>query len=258
MYEEPWTPPADEQRAPGTEGRGPAPYSPPSSPYPAPYVYDPPPPAPPLRRSPWASLWVGARAGALFPFGHAYSTGRDYYYEYGETWNGLASSGPMLEGDLGVRFARYYIVYGFWEHAFMGTGTDPTWRTGTAESPGYGDQTSATTDFTGIGFRWSSRPDSVGLVIDIGLGYRWFRERWASGVKMDLHGFGEFRFGFGADVRMARAFTLTPLLTFSTGTFHDREFTSPERGNYSIPSYGGSHGTVVLSVGGSFDLASSF
>jgi len=253
MYQESWTPPGEEQRkaVPG-DARSPAPYSP----TPAAYVYDPPPPAPPLRRSPWSSLWVGARAGGLFPFGNAYSTYRDYYYEVGESWDGLASSGPVVEGDVGVRFARSYIVYGFWEHGFMGTGSDATWRTGSPDSQGYGDQTSATTDFTGLGFRWSSRPDAVGLVIDVGLGYRWFRERWAGGYKMDLRGFGEFRFGLGADVRLTRAFSISPLLMFSTGTFHDRIFTSPERGQYSIPSYGGSHGTVTLTVGGHFDLAS--
>jgi hypothetical protein len=264
MYQEPWTPPADDGRGPADDARTPAPYSPPGSgTQPAPYIHEPPPPAPPLPKSPWTSLWIGARAGALFPFGNAYIYGRDFYYEYGESWNGLASSGPLVEADVGVRIARHYIVYGFWERAFMGTGSDATWRTGrppatpeASADPPYGDQTSATTDFAGVGFRWSSRPDSVGLVLDLGLGYRWFRERWAGGYKMDLKGFGEFRFGFGADIRATRSFTLTPLLMFSTGTFHDRDFTSPVLGQYSIPSYGGSHGTVTLTIGGAFDLAS--
>jgi hypothetical protein len=221
------------------------------------YVYEPPPPAPPLHRAPYTSLWLGARVGALFPFGNAYATGRDYYSEYGEKWDGLATGGPLVEADVGVRFARAFILYGFWEHAWMGKGSDPSWRT---PDPGsnFGDQTSATTDFTGLGFRWSSRPSHVGFLIDLGLGYRWFRERWSSGAKMDLEGFGEFRLGLGADVRMSRLFSLTPLLSISTGSFADRQVTIPGEGKRDIVgSYSGSHGTLTLSVGGNFDVVPS-
>jgi hypothetical protein len=207
-----------------------------------------------MHRSPWNSLWVGARFGALFPFGNAYATGYDYYYEYGQPWDGLATGGLLVEGDAGVRFARNFILYGFWEHAWMGKGSDPSWR---APDPGhnYGEQTSATTDYPGLGFRWSSRPDSVGVVIDLGLGYRWFRERWASGTKMDLSGFGEFRMGLGADVRVTRSVSLTPLVTVSSGSFTNRELTSPGQGRHDIAyTLSGSHGTWTVSIGGNFDF----
>jgi hypothetical protein len=210
-----------------------------------------------MHRAPYNALWLGARVGALFPFGNAYATGRDAYYEYGEDWGGLATGGPAVEADVGVRFGRAFILYGFWEHAWMGKGSDPSWR---APDPGsnFGDQTSATTDYPGLGFRWSSRPSSVGFLIDLGLGYRWFRERWASGAKMDLSGFGEFRLGLGADVRVTRLFSLTPLLTISTGSFVDRQVTIPGEGKRDIAgSYSGSHGTLTLSVGGNFDLVAS-
>ena len=210
------------------------------------------------------ALWVGGRFGALFPFGNAYDLGYDVYgYPVGESWDGLASSGLDLEGDVGVRFARRYIVYGFWEHGFMGTGGDPSWSsaTGTAHlqgAPAFGEQRSATTDFTGAGFRWSSRPDSAGIVVDLGLGHRWFRESWASGASMMLKGFGEFRVGFGADIRVNRMLSISPLVIFSTGNFHDRQVTLPGQSPQSIASYGGTHGTVTLTVGGHFDLASSY
>jgi hypothetical protein len=247
MYQEPWTPPSDAQRS--TTG-GPLP----STVLPAPYVYELPPPAPPMHRSPYASLFVGARAGALFPFGHAYATGRDYYSEYGEDWAGLATGGPLLELDVGVRFARHFTLYGFWEHAWMGKGSDPSWR---APAPGsnFGNQQSATTDYPGLGFRWSSRPSSVGFLIDLGLGYRWFHESWSSGAKMDFEGFGEFRLGLGADIRVTRLFSLTPLMSVSTGSFSDRQVTIPGEGKRDIANtFSGSHGTLTLSVGGNFDL----
>jgi hypothetical protein len=224
-------------------------------------VYEPPPPPATFHQAPLASLWVGARLGALFPFGSAYALGYDPsgYTTYGASWSGLAGGGPVFEGDVGARFARRYIVYGFWEHGIMGTGGDPSWRT-TALYPGapvLGDQNSATTDFPGIGFRWTSRPDNVGLVVDLGIGYRWFRESWANG-SMYLAGFGEFRAGFGADIRINRMFSLSPLFMFSTGEFHDRTITLAGQPERDIASYTGSHGTVTLTIGGHFDLAPSY
>jgi hypothetical protein len=210
-----------------------------------------------------SALWVGGRFGALLPFGNAYDLGYDIYgYPVGERWDGLASSELGLEGDVGARFARRYIVYGFWEHGFMGTGGDSSWNGATgmhlAGVPPFGEQRSATTDFTGAGFRWSSRPDAAGIVVDLGLGYRWFRESWASGASMTLKGFGEFRIGFGADVRVNRMFSVSPLFTFSTGNFHDRKVMLPGQPEQSIASYAGTHGTVTLTIGGHFDLVSSY
>jgi len=261
MYQEQWTPPpgdlppSDGPPSPGAR-RPPPPLPPYPPPTPAAYSYEPPPPAPLLHRSPFNALWVGARLGALFPFGNAYALGVDPYYgEYGDSWAGLASGGLVVEADVGVRFARHYIVYGYWEHARMGTGNDSTWRTGPHLVPaGFGDQDSANTDFPGIGFRWSARPDATGLVVDLGLGYRWFRETWSSGAQVEMQGFGEFRLGFGVDTRINRLFSLSPLIMFSSGSFSDRQITLPGLQAQAIPSYAGTHGTVTLSVGGHFDF----
>ncbi|MET0594424.1 MAG: hypothetical protein ABW133_17105 [Polyangiaceae bacterium] len=250
MYQEPWSPPEGQRAAPSGQP-GPLPVAAPGQ-----YVYDPPPPAPPMQRAPFTSLFVGARVGALFPFGNAYDT--DPYYNQGEKWDWLATGGPVIEGDVGVRFARSFIVYGFWEHAWMGKGSDPSWRTPPPSGSGFGDQQSATTDFTGLGFRWSSRPSTIGFLLDLGLGYRWFHEKWSSGAKMDLSGFGEFRVGAGADIRLNQLVTLTPLLSLSFGSFGDREVLVPGKGRGDIAgSYSGSHGTTTLSIGGNFDLFGS-
>ena len=57
---------------------------------------------------------------------------------------------------------------------------------------------------------------------------------------------------------MTRLFSLTPLLTLSTGSFSNRKVTLPGEGRHDIANtYSGSHGTVVLSVGGNFDLFGS-
>ncbi len=75
---------------------------------------------------------------------------------------------------------------------------------------------------------------------------------------MRLAGFGEFRAGFGADIRINRLFSLSPLFMFSTGEFHDRTITLAGQPERAIPSYTGSHGTVTLTVGGHFDLVPAY
>jgi hypothetical protein len=228
-------------------------------------VYEPPPPPPTFHRAPLSSLWVGARLGALFPFGSAFDTGygydaNGYYYTTGQSWSGFASGGPSVEADVGGRIARRYIIYVFWEHAFMGTGGDPTSVAALAQlgDPAIGSQSSANTDFPGVGFRWSSRPDTVGFLVDLGLGYRWFREKWDSGASMTLQGFGELRIGLGADIRVNRLMAIEPLFSLSTGQFYDRSYTTANGSERAIPSYAGAHGTVTFTLGGHFDLSPSY
>ena len=256
MYQEPWGPPAGESLAeppPPPRGRPLPAYAPPA---PAPYVYEPPPPAPLRHRSPWNSLWVGVRVGAIFPFGNAYDYSYSPYYNNGESWSGLASGGLAFEPNIGARFARHFVVYGFWEHGWLSTGSDPSWRTGTHSLayPAFGDQSSATTDYPGLGFRWSARPDAAGVVVDLGVGYRWFREKWSSGTELTMGGFGEFRAGIGADIRVNRGFSLSPMLMFSSGSFSEREISLPGQPKSPIPSLGGSHGAINLTLGGYFDV----
>ncbi|HEY3594078.1 MAG TPA: hypothetical protein VGL13_09390 [Polyangiaceae bacterium] len=252
MVQQPWTPP--EPPPPTRYVRRPAPYGPPYPPpgYPPPYVYEPPPPPPRFHRSPYNSLWLGARIGFIFPYGNAFDYDVTPTREIGESWDGLASNGIAFEADAGFRLARHYIIYGYWEHGELGTGSDETWRTGATQ---YGDQSWARTDFPGVGFRWTARPDSVGLVIDTGIGYRWFRERWASDTQMNLRG-GEFRIGFGADVRLDPLFTLSPMLMFSFGAFTHGDLTEHGGPNQTMQFLDASHGTVTLTIGGHFDLGS--
>jgi hypothetical protein len=262
MVQQPWTPPPGEPPPPPRYARpaprppqyqaappyGPPPYPPPG--YSPAYVYEPPPPPPRMHRTPYNSLWLGGRIGVLFPYGNAFDYDITPTREIGERWDGLASTGIAFEADAGLRLARHYIFYGFWEHAELSTGSDESWRTGATN---YGDQSFARTEFPGVGFRWTSRPDSVGLVVDTGIGYRWFRERWASDTEMRLRG-GEFRIGFGADVRINQFFSLSPLIMFSFGAFTSGDLVENGGPRQTLQFLDASHGSVTLSVGGHFDL----
>lgn len=204
-----------------------------------------------MHRAPYNALWLGARFGALFPYGNAFDYAVTPTHEIGERWEGLASNGFVVEGDAGLRLARYYVIYGFWEHGELSTGSDETWRTDA--STAFGDQRYARTDFPGIGLRWSSRPDTAGFVVDTGLGYRWFKERWATNTVMRLSG-AEFRIGFGADVRLNPMFTLSPMLMFSFGSFTTGSLVDHGGPQQTLQFVDASHGTVTFTLGGHFDL----
>jgi hypothetical protein len=214
-------------------------------------VYEPLPPPPLRHRAPLNSLWLGGRGGVLFPNGAAYSnrvaSAGNYVVVDPVYFGDLAGPGPSFELNVGGRFARRYIVYGLWEHAFLGTGGDAV------RTAPLGDQTSASTDLLGVGFRWSSNPDEVGLVLDAGLGYRWFRESWASGASVDMRGFGEFRIGIGADIRVMDRLALSPMFSWSFGEFTERRLRDPT-GSLGPGDYAEAHGTIGLTLGAHYDI----
>jgi hypothetical protein len=208
----------------------------------------------PRHRAPATSLWLGARGGVLFPSGYLYDEGTDPYYPNGPAWSDLAGSGPLFELDVGARLARRYLLFAAWEHAELGTGGDSWYQIN------FGSQTRARTDFAGVGFRWSSSPDDVGLALELGLGYRWFKERWGepgTEYRLSMEGFGEFRFGLGADIRVSRVVAISPMLMISEGVFNDRELGQPGQPMQPIRSYAAAHQTVTLSLGAHFDVAGS-
>jgi hypothetical protein len=203
-------------------------------------------------RAPVNSLWLGGRGGVLFPSGALYDqidttqSTRSYQVVDPEPWSDIAGNGPVFELDVGGRFSRHYIIYGLWEHAFLGAG---------GALLTFGDPTSASTDLAGVGFRWSSNPDEVGIVVDLGLGYRWFRESWADGTKLDMQGLGETRIGVGADIRVADRLSLSPLFALSVGEFNIRRIHGPGIAGSGIGDYSDTHSTVTLTLGVHYDLA---
>jgi hypothetical protein len=267
MYEEPLPPegrmPAPDAAPPKAAPKPAPPPGPPGPPPPPPpayapyYVYEPLPPPPMRHRTPMNSLWLGGRGGVMFPSGALYDqidttqSTRSYQVVNPQSWSELAGNGPAFELDVGGRFSRHYIIYGLWEHAFLGSGAGAG-----AANPfqTFGDPTSASTDLAGVGFRWSSNPDEVGIVLDLALGYRWFRESWQDGTKVDMQGLGETRIGIGADIRVADRLALSPLFAVSMGDFNSRSIRGPGIPSSGIGDYNDTHMAVTLTLGIHYDL----
>lgn len=262
MVEEPYTPPeaspvpsapAPADAAPSYGAPYPAPpvyYGPPYPGWygPSPYAYEPPPPPPPpAHRAPRTALWLGARAGMLQPFGKL------YYYDTGSSagpsWGDAAGPGASIEVDVGGRFGRRYLVYGFWEYAQLDGGD-------AFHGPGDGAPR-ASTSLWGVGLRWSSSPDETGLALDVGLGYRTFDLAWDDGTSLRMSSPFEMRLGIGADIRLSRTFTLSPMFQLTNGVFDDGTYSPAGAPSYSVGGVAATHGTIGLTVGGHFDLAGS-
>ena len=165
-----------------------------------------------LHRRADVALWTGVRFGAFVPYGSLYA-GRNLTTT---PFQDVATGGPALEFDIGVQFARRFVGYGFFEHAWLGRGVSAAWT-----NPHDG-QLGASTQALGVGLRWISNPKSFAFVGDVGLSYRWFSARWGDATTLRMQGFGDVRVGLGANWRIARHAALVPMLTVYTGAFSDR------------------------------------
>lgn len=225
-----------------------APYEPPP-----PYVVPEPPP-PPQRRhvAPRSALWVGGRGGWTLPFGNLWAREVDPSYYAGVPWSDYATSGPTLELDVGVRLARSYVVFALFEHATLGAGP--------AVEPAIGAPSSAESDFGAIGLRFSSDPSRVGFLTELAIGARRFRAKWPDGTSLEGTSSLEFRMALGADIRVSRLFSLSPMAMLSAGAFGEVDWVSPSGSSRSAlgpRDLDAGHGTASLSLGGHFDLFGS-
>jgi hypothetical protein len=262
-------PPSDSAPDPSPAPSAPAPATPPAPPGyfvegPTAGVIEPPipgsgpivePPPPPVTRhvAPRTALWAGIRAGWFLPFGSLYAralpTGPD-----GVTllepvpWREFASSGLVLEADIGARIARSYMVFALWERAQLGGGRSST----------YGPQAGADTDYFAGALRATSNPDRLGLITEIAIGYRQARTRFEDGGKLELTGAAfEGRLGVGADIRFTPWFTLSPLATIGVGAFDRVRRVLPNGAGYDVLGMrdaSDSHAWFTLTVGGHVDL----
>ena len=240
----------------GTAPAGPPPGAAPPGVYEPPppggqYIFEPPPPPKPHHRAPKTALWLGARAGWFLPFGALWALGTPNGGVTDEVkWSQYASSGPMFELDAGARLGRYYNVYLLWERASLGGGSE--------DVAGIGKSSDGDTDYYAIGLRFSSDPDEVGFLTDLSLGYRRFRAHWDDGTELQLTEAPlEMRIGLGADIRLTRAFSLSPLLTLGAGSFGSAEWVAPDGTRTDATKSGDAragHGWVTLQLGGHFDI----
>lgn len=187
--------------------------APPQQPYYAsPPARQPPPPVDYVEpemptHAPKFSLWAGARLSYM-GFGGSWYRNADGNKE---TTGNLVGNGLAPGFDLGARISYRYIPYAFFEHGFLGAGHR------------FADlsDTSASTDFYGIGFRFlSGDVDSVAFCSDIAIGQRTVTVRNGS-ESYSMSGLEFFRLGLGAEIRLATLFTIEPMVGISTGALED-------------------------------------
>ena len=222
--------------APATDAAPPTDAAPATEPPPAGDIYEPPlpggaagnvngdpveeipvPPPPSKHVAPRSSLWVGARPGLFVPMGAMWIDGEPLddlcCVESVRPFSEFAGPGPSLGLDLGVRFARHYQAFAFWERAWLSSG---------GLEDAFGGQKNTSTSMFGGGFRFSTHPDAIGMVVELSLGYRTFEAEWESGTQLtasdDLF---STRLGFGVEWRINRLTTAELLLMVGGGAFTD-------------------------------------
>ena len=205
-------------------------------------VFEPPPPPPPHPHlAPRSSFVLGGRFGYLVPFGKLTHAHPDGYG--GPDWREIAGPGPSFEVNVGGRIERHFLVYGIWEFGALGTGRDR----------GFGEQHAAHTHLFGAGVRFSTHPDETGLAVEAALGFRTFRADFDGDVAITTAS-PEVRIGIGADIRISRDVTLSPMVQLSNGSFLDLRLHEPGRPSRSIFGYEALHGTFGFALGAHFDL----
>jgi hypothetical protein len=220
-------------------------------------IYEPPPPPqvegerpPPLKPNyiaPKTAFWAGLRFSYFVPYGTLWFDGT--YNALGpyhrRLFSAYASPGPAGEVDVGVRLGRRYNVFAAWEHASLGPGDlDPD---------SFGGQQRGNSNYYGVGFRFSTNPDGLGFLLEIGLGYRDFRAYWSDGTKLTLSdSIPDGRIGLGADIRVNKWLSLEPMVVFGGGSFTTLEWST----HRALGAYDqqGSYGTFALQLGAHADV----
>ncbi len=168
-------------------------------------------------------------------------------------WSAYASSGPMFELDGGARLGRNYNLFVMWEHAALGNGS--------AEPNAHGGQNGGSTDYYAIGARVSSDPDSIGFLTEVSLGYRRFHAVWGDGSELQLTNAPfEFRVGLGADIRISRGLSISPMATVGAGGFGTVRRIGPKGAKEAVDppaDQAAGHAWATLQLGGHFDIAGS-
>ncbi len=195
--------------------------------------------------------------GYFIPFGNAWARGTQdgagNLNLRGVPWRDYVGSGPVFELDAGVRLARNYNVFALWERAQLGSGNGDS-------DASIGKSSRGDSDFWGLGIRASSDPDRIGLVTELAVGYRRARAKFDDGSEVQFTDAPfEARLGLGAEVRLNRFVSLSPLFTLGVGSFGKVERTSAGTVSDQIQRFDqeDGHAWATLTLGGNFDLLGS-
>jgi hypothetical protein len=93
--------------------------------------------------------------------------------------------------------------------------------------------------------------------VELALGYRRFTANWQDGTELRLgNGFFDARIGIGADIRLWEHFSLSPLITITSGSFNDAYWVGPRERGPARDRFDlrGQYGAVTLQLGGHFDV----
>jgi hypothetical protein len=141
------------------------------------------------------------------------------------------------------------MVFALFEHASLGAGG--------LDDKSFGGQNRGATNLYGAGLRFSTEPGSLGFAMEIALGYRDFRAYWSDGTKLSLtDGFIDARLGVGADIRINRWLSLSPMLVLGGGSFGSARWSGPAGAHDAQTSFDqpGEYGSFALQLGGHVDL----
>jgi hypothetical protein len=173
------------------------------------------PPPPPQHVAPRSSFWIGLRSGLMIPLGSAWLDGEPVgdlcCVESSRPLSEFARPGPSVGVEAGVRFGRHYQGFAFLEHASLNSGR---------LDGAFGRQSGTTSSVFGGGFRFNTHPDAIGMVVEVGLGYRRFEANWRNGTKLtaadDLF---STQLGFGVAWRVDPMLSAEFLMRVGGGSF---------------------------------------
>jgi hypothetical protein len=259
----PGAPPPPATAAPTTRPTAPSPpsYEPPLPPPPPVYPRSPrsvPEEGPGHVRAPELALWLGVRGGWDFPAGPAFADAA----ERSRAENSFVRSGPVAQIDLGARVMRKLVPFVFYAHTFGRNGTATTSpgaipRAGLpAEPPGGYPATvdSARSELLGLGMRYLFSPDDWGAAVEISYAYRLTRATFSDGTTYRANAPGLVRLAAGLELRPSRAFTWSPMLVATVGSYADVTVARPGATERSVMTETQTHAYFSLVIGGAFDL----
>lgn len=212
-----------------------------------------PPPLKPNYLAPKTAFWAGLRVSYFVPFATLWFDG-SYDGQGGLSYrrrlfSAYASPGPAAQIDIGARLGRRYNVFATWEHASLGTGNlDPD---------SFGGQQRGNTNLYGAGFRFSTNPDGLGFLLEIGVGYRDFHAYWADGTELALtDSIFDGHIGLGADIRVNKWLSLEPMVVFGGGSFTTIEFNGGTNQGHGMTAYDqeAQYGTFSVQIGAHADV----